>query len=109
MKAKIRSITNADCGKCAAGMMEEVLMAKSKQLKADTAKLEHDNYRLNAAIHSAIHALKNIKCTCYGYESYNKCELAVGTAIMVETAEGDIPAPDATHELEDGTLITTIG
>ena len=34
-------------------------------------------------------------------------ELAVGTAILVETAEGDIPAPDATHELEDGTLVTT--
>lgn len=34
--------------------------------------------------------------------------LAVGTAIMVETAEGDIPAPDATHEVEGGTLITTV-
>lgn len=35
-------------------------------------------------------------------------ELAEGTAIVVETAEGDIPAPDATHELEDGTLVTTV-
>jgi exonuclease VII small subunit len=35
-------------------------------------------------------------------------ELSVGTAILIETAEGDIPAPDATHELEDGTLVTTI-
>lgn len=35
--------------------------------------------------------------------------LAVGTAIMVETAEGDIPAPDATHEVEGGTLVTTVG
>ena len=87
MKAKIRSITNADCGKCAAGMMEEVLMAKSKQLKADTAKLEHDNYRLNAAIHSAIHALKNIKCTCYGYESYNKCERCT-VMFMLKNAVG---------------------
>jgi len=35
--------------------------------------------------------------------------LAVGTAILVETAEGDIPAPDATHEVEGGALITTVG
>jgi myosin heavy subunit len=27
---------------------------------------------------------------------------------MVETAEGDILAPDATHEIEDGTLVTTL-
>jgi hypothetical protein len=34
-------------------------------------------------------------------------ELAVGTPITVVTAEGELPAPDATHELEDGTLVTT--
>lgn len=34
--------------------------------------------------------------------------LAIGTSIMVQTADGDIPAPDATHELEDGTLVTTL-
>lgn len=34
-------------------------------------------------------------------------DLSVGTSIMVVTAEGEIPAPDATHELEDGTLVTT--
>ena len=34
--------------------------------------------------------------------------LAVGTAILVETAEGDIPAPDATHEVEGGMLVTTL-
>lgn len=36
-------------------------------------------------------------------------ELAVGTAVMVETAEGDIPAPDGTHEVEGGMLVTTVG
>jgi hypothetical protein len=36
-------------------------------------------------------------------------DLAVGTSIMVQTADGDISAPDATHELEDGTLVTTVG
>lgn len=36
-------------------------------------------------------------------------ELAVGTAILVETAEGDIPAPDGTHEVEGGMLVTTVG
>jgi len=35
--------------------------------------------------------------------------LAVGTMIMVETAEGDIAAPDATHEVEGGMLVTTVG
>ena len=35
-------------------------------------------------------------------------ELSVGTAILVETAEGDIPAPDSTHEVEGGTLVTTV-
>ncbi len=36
-------------------------------------------------------------------------ELAIGTAIFVQTAEGDIPAPDATHEVEGGLLVTTEG
>jgi hypothetical protein len=36
-------------------------------------------------------------------------ELAIGTAIFVQTAEGDIPAPDATHEVEGGLLVTTVG
>ena len=35
-------------------------------------------------------------------------ELAVGTAIFVQTAECDIPAPDATHEVEGGLLVTTV-
>jgi len=36
-------------------------------------------------------------------------ELAVGTAVFVQTAEGNIPAPDATHEVEGGLLVTTVG
>lgn len=36
-------------------------------------------------------------------------DLAIGTSIMVQTADGDISAPDATHEVEDGTLVTTVG
>jgi hypothetical protein len=36
-------------------------------------------------------------------------ELMVGTAIFVQTAEGSIPAPDATHEVEGGLLVTTVG
>ena len=35
-------------------------------------------------------------------------DLAEGTAILVESPDGDIAAPDATHELEDGTLVTTV-
>lgn len=36
-------------------------------------------------------------------------ELAEGTAIMVVTEEGNIPAPDAVHVLSDGTKVTTSG
>ena len=34
-------------------------------------------------------------------------ELAEGSAVFVVTEEGDIPAPDAIHELEDGTKVET--
>ena len=36
-------------------------------------------------------------------------ELAVGTAIFVQTGEVLIPAPDAVHEVEGGLLVTTEG
>jgi hypothetical protein len=36
-------------------------------------------------------------------------ELAVGTAIFVQTGEGLIPAPDAVHQVEGGMLVTTEG
>ena len=36
-------------------------------------------------------------------------ELSVGTAIFVQTGDGLIPAPDATHEVEGGMLVTTEG
>ena len=36
-------------------------------------------------------------------------ELAVGTSIFVQTGEGLIPAPDATHEVTGGMLVTTEG
>jgi preprotein translocase subunit YajC len=37
-------------------------------------------------------------------------ELSEGAAIMVVTEDGNqMPAPDAVHELEDGTKITTVG
>ena len=37
-------------------------------------------------------------------------ELSEGTAIMVVGEDGNqMPAPDAKHELEDGTMVTTVG
>jgi len=36
-------------------------------------------------------------------------ELAVGTSVIVVTPEGEIPAPDGEHTLEDGTIIKTEG
>ena len=35
-------------------------------------------------------------------------ELMEGTAIMVVDEAGQTPAPDGTHELEDGTMVTTV-
>jgi hypothetical protein len=35
--------------------------------------------------------------------------IIVGSAIMVETPEGDVPAPDGEHKLKDGTIIKTEG
>jgi len=34
--------------------------------------------------------------------------LEVGAALMVISEEGEVPAPDATHQFEDGTLVTTV-
>ena len=36
-------------------------------------------------------------------------ELAVGTPLFVQTGEGLIPAPDSTHQIEGGMLVTTEG
>ena len=35
--------------------------------------------------------------------------LEVGSALTVVSVEGEIPAPDAVHEFEDGTMVTTVG
>ena len=34
--------------------------------------------------------------------------LEVGQALTVVTSEGEMPAPDAVHEIENGTLVTTV-
>jgi len=36
-------------------------------------------------------------------------ELVEGAAVYVVTDQGDVPVPDAVHELEDGTLVETVG
>ena len=35
--------------------------------------------------------------------------LVQGAKVLVKTAEGEIPAPDGTHELSDGTKVRTVG
>lgn len=35
--------------------------------------------------------------------------LAAGAKVVVKTAEGEIPAPDGTHELSSGEKVTTVG
>ena len=72
---------------------KEALMQIGKLLKMNFAKIE----KFESA------KLKD------GTEIMWDGELAEGTAIMVVTDGNQMPAPDATHELEDGTMVTTVG
>ena len=73
---------------------KEALMQIGKLLKMDFAKVEKFETAKLAD----------------GTEIMWDGELAEGTAIMVVAEDGNqMPAPDATHELEDGTKVTTVG
>ena len=72
---------------------KEALMQIGKLLKMDFAKIE----KFESA------KLKD------GTEIMWDGDLSEGSAIMVVTDGNQMPAPDATHELEDGTKITTVG
>jgi hypothetical protein len=73
---------------------KEALMQIGKLLKMDFAKVE----KFESA------KLKD------GTEIMWDGELAEGTALMVVAEDGNqMPAPDAPHELEDGTIVTTVG
>ena len=72
---------------------KEALMQIGKLLKMDFAKIEKfESAKLSD-----------------GTEINWDGELSEGTAIMVVTDGNQMPAPDATHELEDGTMVTTVG
>lgn len=89
-------------------------------------KLQHENINSNFIQMNAKETLKEIR-TMLGFSDEEvkvematatltdgtiiewEGELAVGTAVFVQTAEGNIPAPDATHEVEGGMLVTTEG
>ena len=73
---------------------KEAIMQIGNLLKMDFAKVEKFNSAKLAD----------------GTEVMWDGDLAEGTAIMVVDADGNqMPAPDAVHELEDGTLVTTVG
>jgi preprotein translocase subunit YajC len=73
---------------------KEALMQIGKLLKMDFAKIEKFNSAKLAD----------------GTEVMWEGELSEGAAIMVVSEDGNqMPAPDATHELEDGTMVTTVG
>jgi hypothetical protein len=72
---------------------KEALMQIGKLLKMDFAKIE----KFESA------KLKD------GTEIMWDGDLSEGAALMVVTDGNQMPAPDATHELEDGTMITTVG
>jgi hypothetical protein len=89
-------------------------------------KLQHENTNSNFIQMNAKETLKELRAMLGFSEEETKVEmatatltdgtiiewegeLAVGTAVFVQTAEGNIPAPDATHEVEGGMLVTTEG
>jgi preprotein translocase subunit YajC len=73
---------------------KEALMQIGKLLKMDFAKIEKFNSAKLAD----------------GTEIMWDGDLSEGSAIMVVSEDGNqMPAPDAVHELEDGTKITTVG
>lgn len=72
---------------------KEALMQIGKLLKMDFAKIE----KFESA------KLKD------GTEIMWDGDLLEGAALMVVTDGNQMPAPDAVHELEDGTMITTVG
>ena len=73
---------------------KEAIMQIGNLLKMDFAKVEKFNSAKLAD----------------GTEVMWDGDLAEGTAIMVVDADGNqMPAPDAAHELEDGTIVTTVG
>lgn len=72
---------------------KEALMQIGKLLKMDFAKIE----KFESA------KLKD------GTEIMWDGELSEGAALMVVTDGNHMPAPDAVHELEDGTIVTTVG
>jgi hypothetical protein len=73
---------------------KEAIMQIGNLLKMDFAKVE----KFNSA------KLKD------GTEIMWDGDLSEGAALMVVAADGNqMPAPDATHELEDGTMVTTVG
>ena len=73
---------------------KEAIMQIGNLLKMDFAKVEKFNSAKLAD----------------GTEVMWDGELAEGTAIMVVSEDGNqMPAPDAKHELEDGTIVTTVG
>jgi len=73
---------------------KEAIMQIGNLLKMDFAKVEKFNSAKLAD----------------GTEVMWDGELAEGTAIMVVAEDGNqMPTPDAAHELEDGTIVTTVG
>ena len=72
---------------------KEALMQIGKLLKMDFAKIEKFNSAKLAD----------------GTEVMWDGDLTEGAALMVVTDGNQMPAPDAVHELEDGTMITTVG
>lgn len=72
---------------------KEALMQIGKLLKMDFVKIE----KFESA------KLKD------GTEIMWDGDLSEGAALMVVTDGNHMPAPDAPHELEDGTIVTTVG
>jgi len=81
-------------------------------IKKITAKFKSMTQKLNEQVNAEEEVVENLEIkeatlTDGTIIQYDKLE--VGGVVMVITEEGEIPAPDASHQLEDGTIVTTEG
>jgi prophage DNA circulation protein len=76
-------------------------------LKKITAKFKSMAQKLEEQVNEEVVELKEATLTDGTIIKYDSLE--VGSMVMVITEEGEVPAPDAAHQLEDGTIVTTEG
>lgn len=79
-------------------------------IKKITAKFKSMTQKLNEQVNAEeAEVVEMAEATLSDGTIIKYDSLEVGSMVMVITEEGEIPAPDASHQLEDGTIVTTEG